>query len=112
MNILNQLSDVGTTLMHDPLFLQVIKDHKSYLVSHETTRGIRLEPGEASRGYGSLSKILNDRSITYDLHQIIAVVNGLDCPSDYKGNLEVIHIPDRSVISQLISRHNTSHKML
>ncbi len=112
MNVLNQLASSGNELMHSPAFLQVIRDHKEWLLQQNTTQTLTIAPGEGERAYKSLSRILSEKNIPYDIHQIIAIVNGLECPSDFRGDLDKVYIPDRSVINSLISRHNTSHKML
>lgn len=112
MSVLTQIVAPVNEVYRDPAFLRVIEDHLEWLRNHETTDIRAISSGENDRCFGNMSRLLGELKVEYDIHHIVARVNGYQSTEEYDGELTHIYIPNVQTITQLMGIHLTAYKMI
>jgi hypothetical protein len=104
--------DAGNTNMYSVGFRNLIENHLNVLRFLTNTRSVAIETKKeqiyTGDFYGLLHDILN---VPQDLWWICMRMNNLESPLDYSGSLNVIVIPARQDIENLLNRFLNSTTM-
>lgn len=112
MTILNKFAVPGPDVWYDLNFHHVLEDHMTYLRHHEKTRVVLFEPFLHVKYRFDFYSALNELGVEQYLHWVVLRMNFLDSPHQPFDHLEVIVVPDPSIVTQILSHYNTRKKNL
>lgn len=88
-------------------FVKFLHDHSDYVKNHESTTSIPLEPALSYKWKGDLFGLFNELGVSPNYYRIAMIINGLDSPSSWDGEIDLILIPNPSLIDDFLVTHTT-----
>jgi len=88
---------------YDPKFKKCLKDHLVYIKSEKNNIMIT-DVATAWQYKGDFHGVLLSLGVPMELHWITTLINGLDSPTEYDGELTHIIVPEFYFIKTLLSK--------
>lgn len=99
---------LGDRYFSSPGVRQMVEDHISYLQNPSNHKLLQIEPTDTVKYLGDFYGLLISLGIEHDLHWICLRMNGYTATDDYNGSLDLIRVPIRTIIKNLVVRHITT----
>lgn len=91
---IDNLTQTVENIENDPLYLATLESHLSYLKKMDTAVTNSITPRQSYKYEGDFYGLLSDMRIDKSYHYIILRMNNYTSPTDYKGEVKDIVIPD------------------
>lgn len=100
----------GEPEFYEAGFRTLIEDHLDFLRNLESTRLLRVEPGEAWRWRFNFYGLLKYKGIDQRYRWVILRVNGFDHPFQFDGTTTQFKIPDGGAMDKLLQTYRIRNK--
>lgn len=108
---INDLAPVQDEVYFNPAFLKVVEDNLTYLRTSGRISSVTLTNTQCQKFQGDFFGLLIDLQVQLKHHHIVLRVNNLLHTGDFTGEVNVILMPDVTIIEQLKTVFETGPDM-
>jgi hypothetical protein len=99
----------GPPIYYTDKWQQVLEDHLDYLINHESTTTVSIEPQYAYKYQYDFIGLLNYMNMPAHLHWTLMRINGMYRMEDFTSDRTLLIVPDSSELERIKKLLTTSY---
>ena len=107
----NLMHNEGPAIYYDKAFRSVLEDHMSYLRSHPSTAVVVIDAGKAYQYANNWNGLLSCYQVAPELRWLTMRMNNRTSETDSLEGVEVILVPDRTVVEYIRQSYTSTNRI-
>lgn len=101
----------GPNIYYETSFRNVLEDHMTLLRNHPATTTITVEPLKAYKYEFDLFGLLSTYNVPVHLRWLVMRLNNMVVPTDATRDIEILLVPDLTVVDRIRQSHITARRV-